>query len=77
MLEPTDPGGEPVQLEVGPTDGSFGFWTLDTDGSVLVVAPAGRYPLVTAYDCEVPSGTCTALETYRTRSDPAFIGADM
>ena len=77
-LEPTDPAGVPVLLDVGPTDGSLGFWAMDTDGSVLVAAPDGKYPHYTVQDCEIPSGTCTELGPLRpTGGDPAFIGSDM
>lgn len=77
-LEPTDPAGEPVVLDVGPTDGSLGFWAMDTDGSVLVAAPDETYPNYTVHDCEVSSGTCTELGPLRTTGgDPAFLGSDM
>ena len=77
-LEPTDPTGEPLVLDVGPVDGGLGFWTIDTDGSVLVAAPDGTYPSYTVQDCEVPSGRCTELGPLRpTGGDPLFIGNDM
>ena len=40
-LEPTHPGGHAVMLEQGPVKGN-GFWTIDTDGTVLVAAPDQR-----------------------------------
>lgn len=76
-LEPTA-GGPPVVLEKGPRDGGLGFWAFDTDGSVLVADPTGRYPHYLVHDCEVPSGRCAELGPLVTRSgDPMFIGADM
>ncbi|MCF6377451.1 hypothetical protein L2K70_07525 [Nocardioides KLBMP 9356] len=78
LLAPIDPRADPVRLDVGPTDGSLGFWSVDTDGSVLVIAPDGTYPRYTVHDCEVPSGTCTPLGPFKPKGgDPAFIGADM
>ena len=80
-LEPTDPQGSPIQLEVGqprqPGDYVDGFFAVDTDGSILV-AHAKRYPDFTVYDCEVPSGACTELGPLTpTSGDPMFIGNDM
>jgi hypothetical protein len=76
-LEPTTPGGEPVVLEQGPAGGGLGFWTFDTDGSVLVMT-AKRYPEFTAYDCVLPSGACEKIgELESTGGDPMFIGNDM
>lgn len=71
-LKPTRDGDAPVQLRV---PGGAGFYTFDTDGSVLT-ADYGNPAKV--YDCEVPSGTCTRLDDVPTRSgDPMFIGNDM
>jgi hypothetical protein len=73
VLEPTEPGGEPVRLDV---DGAIWF-TFDTDGSVLA-ASQGRGSSAVVHDCEVPSGRCTEIGTIATRSgDPMFIGNDM
>jgi len=80
-LEPTTPGEAPIDLAVGqpqsPGDYADGFFTVDTDGSILV-AHAKRYPRFTVYDCEVPSGECTELGPLTpTGGDPMFIGNDM
>ncbi len=76
-LEPTTPGGTPVVLEQGPAGGGLGFWTFDTDGSVLVMT-AKRYPVFTAYDCVLPSGACEKVGVLEpTGGDPVFIGNDM
>ncbi len=70
-LEPTD-GGRPIVLDQQAT-----FFTVDTDGSILAVAP-GRDATSTVYDCEVPSGRCTELGPLETsHGDPMFIGNDM
>ena len=78
-LRPTDPSGQPLQLDVArTTDAGPAFWTMDTDGSVLVAAVDGRYPNFTVHDCELPSGSCTEVGPLRPRGgDPAFIGNDM
>lgn len=74
-LEPTDPDGTPVTLDQGPVKG-YGFWTIDTDGTVLVAAPGGEG--FTIYDCEVPSGACDEVGSLDPRGgDPMFIGNDM
>ena len=77
-LEPTTPDGEPIVLEQGPAGGKgFGWWTIDTDGSVLV-ATGKKYPKFTVYDCVLPSGACDELGSLTTTSgDPMFIGNDM
>lgn len=77
-LEPVDAGDRPIVIEQGPADGKgFGWWTFDTDGSVLV-ATGKDYGDFTVYDCEVPSGTCTALGPLDPKGgDPMFIGNDM
>ncbi len=76
-LEPTSPDGEAVVLERGPERG-LGFWTVDTDGSILVAAVDGTYPDYTVWDCEVPAGRCTELGGLRPQGgDPMFIGNDM
>lgn len=75
-LEPTDPAGRPVVLEEGPPGGGYAFFTIDTDGSVLLAEPGARG--ATVYDCLVPSGTCEELGPLSTTGgDPAFIGNDM
>jgi hypothetical protein len=78
-LEPTTPGGEPVVLDRGPvtTEDGLGFWTVDTDGSVLV-AWTREYPRFTVEDCDAVSGACERLGTMRVRGgDPQFLGNDM
>jgi hypothetical protein len=77
-LEPTSPDGEPIVLEQGPADGQgYAFWTIDTDGSVLVIT-AGRGGESLVYDCVVPAGTCVEIDSYEaTGGDPMFIGNDM
>lgn len=43
VLQPTRTTGDPVRLEEGPTKrGALGFWTIDTDGSVLVATLTGK-----------------------------------
>jgi hypothetical protein len=78
-LEPVDPRGTPVVLERGPVDGGLGFWSLDTDGSVLVAAPERRYEDgYTVYDCVLPSGECEEVGPLDPAGgDPAFVGDDM
>lgn len=76
-LQPAGPGGQPLRLDEGPLRG-LGFWTIDTDGSVLVATLTGKYPRYTVFDCEVPSGACTRLGPLTPESgDPMFIGNDM
>jgi hypothetical protein len=79
VLEPVLEGEEPIRLEVGPKQrGALGFWTIDTDGSVLVAALDGKYPHYLVSDCEVPSGVCVDVGPLKPRGgDPAFIGNDM
>jgi hypothetical protein len=75
-LRSTD-GSADLVLEKGPMKG-LGFWAIDSDGSVLVADPDGKYPNYTIYDCEVPSGTCEQLGPLKaTGGDPEFIGVDM
>lgn len=80
-LEPTEPRGTPIELEVARPQGKEyvnAFWAVDTDGSILVAAGAKRGQGYTVYDCELPSGDCTELGPLRARSgDPMFIGTDM
>jgi hypothetical protein len=81
-LEPVDPGGSPVVLDVAapakPGEYVDAFFTLDTDGSVLVAWAEKRYPNFTVYDCEIPSGSCAEVGPLRTTSgDPMFVGNDM
>ena len=66
-------------LEQGPTEqNALGFWAIDSDGSVLVAGPDGKYPHYLVYDCEVPSGACEELgPLVTTGGDPEFIGVDM
>jgi hypothetical protein len=77
-LRSTD-GSPDLVLAEGPSKKSaLGFWAIDSDGSVLVARPDGKYPHYLVYDCEVPSGACEELGPLVTRSgDPEFIGADM
>lgn len=81
-LAPTTPGGEPIVLDQGPTgplgdQQGFGWWTIDTDGSVLV-ATGKKYGDFTVYDCAVPPGACESLgDLTPTGGDPMFIGNDM
>jgi len=78
-LEPTLPDEDAVTLKAGPAKG-LGFWTIDTDGSVLAAVPdgSGTQGNYTVYDCEVPSGSCVELGPLRPRGgDPAFVGNDM
>jgi hypothetical protein len=76
-LRSTD-GTPDLMLDQGPTKkGALGFWAIDSDGSVLVVRPDGKYPNYLVYDCEVPSGACEELGPLVTESgDPEFIGVD-
>lgn len=74
-LEATDPSAGPVTLDKGPVEG-LGFWTIDTDGTVLTIAPSGGQYAV--YDCEVPSGACQELGRLDPQGgDPMFVGNDM
>jgi len=79
VLQPTRNTGGPVRLEEGPKkEGALGFWTVDTDGSVLVATLTGKYPEYTVFDCEVPSGRCAEVGPLEpTGGDPMFIGNDM
>lgn len=78
-LRPTRSSDDPVVLEQGPRKrGALGFWTIDTDGSVLVATLTGRYPEYTVFDCKVPSGDCVEVGPLTpTGGDPQFIGNDM
>jgi len=76
VLRSTD-GSAPIVLEQGARSlkgGPVSFFTLDTDGSVLV-ARAVEYPEFEVYDCAVPSGTCQFLRREKS-GDPVFIGND-
>ncbi len=77
-LEPTAPGGEPIVLDEGPADGQgYGQWTIDSDGSVLVVT-AGRSGKDLVYDCVVPAGDCVEIDSFEAiGGDPVFMGNDM
>jgi hypothetical protein len=77
-LEPTTPGGEPIVLDEGPANGQgYGQWTVDTDGSVLVIG-IGKGGKDVVYDCVVPSGTCVEIDSFDAiGGDPVFIGNDM
>lgn len=79
VLRPTRTSDRPVVLDEGPRKrGALGFWTIDTDGSVLVATLTGNYPNYTVFDCEVPSGTCAEVGPLApTAGDPAFVGNDM
>jgi hypothetical protein len=72
-LEPTEPGGEAIRLDVKDAI----WFTFDTDGSVLAAANGDgqRSPV---YDCELATGACEQIGSVSTRSgDPMFIGNDM
>ena len=77
-LRSTD-GSPDLVLSEGPTKQyALGFWAIDSDGSVLVARPDGKYPHYLVYDCAVPSGACEELGPLITPSgDPEFIGVDM
>jgi hypothetical protein len=65
-----------VTLEQGPLNG-LGFWTIDTDGTVLVASPDKRQGFM-VYDCQVPSGACEEVGPLDPQGgDPMFIGNDM
>jgi len=76
VLRSTD-GSAPVRLDQGAPGprGPLTFWSLDSDGSVLVATVARRYPTFDMYDCAVPSGSCTYLGR-EASGDPVFIGND-
>ena len=76
VLRSTD-GSAPVRLEQGARGprGPLSFWSLDSDGSVLVGTVARKYPTFDFYDCAVPSGSCTYLGR-EASGDPVFIGND-
>lgn len=74
VLEPTEPGGRPVRLQVRKAQ----WFTFDTDGSVLAATVEGRGRRSSIYDCAIPSGSCEQIGRITTRSgDPVFIGNDM
>jgi hypothetical protein len=79
VLQNTRTTGRPVRLDEGPTkEGALGFWTIDTDGSVLVATLTGKYPQYTVFDCEIPTGRCAEVGPLEpTGGDPMFIGNDM
>jgi hypothetical protein len=71
-LESTD-GDRPIVL-----DRKGSFFTVDTDGSILMAAGARGEAGASFYDCEVPSGRCEELGTMTmTGGDPMFVGNDM
>lgn len=76
-LEPTG-DGEPIVLEEGPADGGgYGQWTIDTDGSVLVIT-LGRGGERVVHDCTVPAGSCVEVDAFvPAGGDPVFMGNDM
>lgn len=82
-LKPSQSGGTPIVLEEGPADGDgLAWWSVDTDGSILVAVaqPDGRVYTGDniVYDCQLPSGECEELGPLLTTSgDPMFIGTDM
>ena len=54
-----------------------GWFTFDTDGSVLAAVGGGDQHS-TVYDCQLPSGACERIGSVTTKSgDPMFIGNDM
>jgi hypothetical protein len=76
-LEPTRPGDAPLVLDVGGGKGGPGFWTIDSDGSVLL-AWTTDYPRFTVYDCSPDTGHCERIGRLRpTGGDPMFLGNDM
>lgn len=78
-LEPTTPGGSPVVLARGPVtpEDGLGFWTVDTDGSVMV-AWTERYPRFRVEDCDARTGECERVGSMTTTGgDPQFLGNDM
>lgn len=78
-LEPTTPGAEPVVLEHGPVtpEDGLGFWTVDTDGSVML-AWTRDYPHFVVEDCDPVTGVCERVGRMTTRGgDPQFLGNDM
>ncbi len=77
-LAPTAADGEPIVLEEGPADGrGYGQWTIDSDGSVLVIT-AGHGGEDLVYDCVLPTGDCVAIDSFvATGGDPLFMGNDM
>ena len=80
QLKMVQPGpDEAVVLERGPvtTDDGLGFWTIDTDGSVMVAWTEG-YPRFTVDDCDPVTGACEQVGRMTTRGgDPQFLGNDM
>ena len=78
-LEPTASGAEPVVLEHGPVtpEDGLGFWTVDTDGSVML-AWTRDYPHFVVEDCDPDTGVCERVGRMTTRGgDPQFLGNDM
>ncbi|MEV7428262.1 hypothetical protein AB0N29_01475 [Nocardioides sp. NPDC092400] len=78
-LRPTAQGGAPLVLDEGATGPGpqYGWWAVDTDGSVLTAVPDRRGQGVRVHDCDVPSGRCVDLGRLRALSgDPQFIGVD-
>ena len=68
----------PARPRAGPGDGQgLGFWTIDTDGSVLVMTTQGvpRLPSTTASYRPVPARRSDPSRP--TSGDPMFIGNDM
>jgi hypothetical protein len=75
-LKPTRPGGEPIVLEQPKPGTGYAFWSVDTDGSIMVAVPRGNSADV--FDCTVPDGSCVPIGEVSTHSgDPVFIGTDM
>ncbi len=71
VLAPTAPGGTPIRLD----DVGAIFFTVDTDGSVLV---ATLGPPNEAFDCDIVTGACEKYaEIPPGGGDPLHIGADM
>ena len=72
VLEPAEPGGARIRLDVPR---SAQFFTVDTDGSVLAATTEDPARF---FDCEVPSGVCEPIGSLQmTGGDPMFIGNDM
>jgi len=78
-LEPTTPDRAQIVLERGPAVGDGpGWWTFDTDGSVLVATGKNYGGDYTVYDCVLPAGACEEIGALAPNGgDPMFIGNDM
>lgn len=78
-LIPTSPGIPPITLAEPRALNRTAFWTMDTDGTVLVAVPARHEPVAKVYDCPVSREECqlTVAKLDIASGDPVFIGADM